>query len=247
MNERDLPDFLLTNGFNLRPGMFGAGRASPVPGLTLPPSLPPPPIDPPRLPGAPDLRGALGLSKPADIAFTAAAPSASPQTARTARAPSYRQPPAEVIAAAQNMQRRWGIPTSVSLAQWAIESGWGERMPKDRNNPFGVKAIKGQPSVSASTTEYDAKGRLRKLAQPFRKFASLDDAWEGRSKMLATSKLYAKAQPHLHDPDAFVEAIAPIYAPNNPIYAKTIKGMMRNNHLYQFNGLSPDPAQPGKP
>lgn len=131
------------------------------------------------------------------------------------------------------------MPASVSLAQWAIEGKWGEGMPKDSNNPFGIKAVPGQPSVRAWTKEY-VRGKLTPVQKDFRKYASLEDAWEGRSKMLATSKLYAKARPHLHDPDAFVEAIAGTYAANNPTYAATLKRIMKTNHFYQYNNLPPD-------
>ena len=51
-----------------------------------------------------------------------------------------RTPPDAVIRAAQASQTRWGIPASVTLAQWALESAWGSRMPPGSNNPFGIKA-----------------------------------------------------------------------------------------------------------
>jgi len=43
-----------------------------------------------------------------------------------------------------------------------------------------------------------------------------------------------------HDPDAFVDALAHVYARDNPYYAQRIKDTMRKNHLYQYNALPPD-------
>jgi len=71
-----------------------------------------------------------------------------------ARAGTSNTLPPDIIAAAQSSQQKWGIPASVTIAQWALESGWGKYMPPDSNNPFGIKAVDQEPFVSASTQEY---------------------------------------------------------------------------------------------
>ena len=63
------------------------------------------------------------------------------------------QPPTEVIAAAKRSAGLWKIPASVTLAQWALESGWGKHTPPGSNNPFGIKAIGDQPAVESPTRE----------------------------------------------------------------------------------------------
>ena len=75
--------------------------------------------------------------------------------------------PKDIIAAAQASQTKWSVPASISIAQWAIESGYGAHMPPASNNPFGIKARPGQPSVEAMTAEYIG-GRTIHLMQPFR-------------------------------------------------------------------------------
>ena len=46
-------------------------------------------------------------------------------------------------AAAIEEQKRYGIPASVTLAQMAVESGYGESsLAKQDNNYFGIKASK---------------------------------------------------------------------------------------------------------
>src|SRR5215475_11725970 len=62
--------------------------------------------------------------------------------------------PEDVIAAAQASHDKWKIPASVTLAQWALESGWGRKMPLGSNNPFGIKAASGQAFVEAITREH---------------------------------------------------------------------------------------------
>ena len=247
MDQDDLPNFLRLNGIREKPGMLGAQARPAVPARRFPGFLASVsdmlPFTPAHsayplgnLTFDPTAGGALDMPSPGTDFVPLAA------SATATRKPSYRVPPPDVIAAAQSKQRRRGVPASVSLAQWAIEGKWGEGMPKDSNNPFGVKAIPGQPSVRAWTKEY-VGGKLKPMQKDFRKYASLEDAWEGRSKMLATSKLYAKARPYLNDPDAFVDAIAGTYAPNNPTYATALKRIMRGNHFYQYNNLPPDAPQ----
>ena len=58
--------------------------------------------------------------------------------------------PPEIIEAAKASRKRWGIPPSITLAQWIVESAWGAAMPPDSNNPFGIKAL-----------EVPARGRKR--------------------------------------------------------------------------------------
>ena len=48
--------------------------------------------------------------------------------------------PRRLIDAAQAAQQKWGIPASVTLGQWAIESAYGQAMPEGSHNPFGIKA-----------------------------------------------------------------------------------------------------------
>ena len=101
--------------------------------------------------------------------------------------------PPDVIAAAQASHAKWKIPASVTLAQWAWESGWGRHMPAGSNNPFGIKAVKGQPQVEASTREV-VQGRSVTVSQPFRKFASLTRRSINTDSYLPLETLGARTQ-----------------------------------------------------
>jgi flagellum-specific peptidoglycan hydrolase FlgJ/peptidoglycan hydrolase-like protein with peptidoglycan-binding domain len=141
----------------------------------------------------------------------------------------------EVIRAAQATQRRWGIPASVTLAQWAIESAYGTQMPLGSNNPFGIKALSGQQRVLAWTTEFK-NGRPVKVREPFRAFASLEEAFLDHGRLLGTSRHYAKARKFLNNPDRFADALTGIYA-TDPGYGSKLKKIMSSNNLYAFNEL----------
>ena len=118
-----------------------------------------------------------------------------------------RQPPPEIVRAAQAADTKWHIPASVLLAQWALESGWGEHMPGGSCNPFGEKMPIGSTGgVQAETTE-DIGGNVVTLKQPFRAFLSIDDAFDFHAEHLATSHWYIPARKCLPDVGAFCNAL----------------------------------------
>lgn len=142
----------------------------------------------------------------------------------------------EVIQAAQATQRRWGVPASITLAQWALESGYGKRMPANSNNPFGIKARPGQPQVSASTIEVIGGSRKR-LSQPFRAYGSIEEAFQDHGRLLGEGQPYVRARRVLNDPDRFAAALTGVYA-TDPSYGAKLQKIMRDNDLYRFDGAS---------
>jgi len=140
----------------------------------------------------------------------------------------------DIIAAAIASQAKWGIPASVSLAQWAVESGRGQHMPPGSNNPFGIKALAGQPMVTVRTREVDRRGREYFINAPFRKFTTIAEAFDEHGRLLATGKPYAKARLKLPDADAFADALTGVYA-TDPNYGKLLKSVMRGGNFYQYD------------
>lgn len=144
-------------------------------------------------------------------------------------------PPPEVIAAAQETERETGVPTSATLGQWALESGFGKHTPG--NNPFGIKARAGEPYQLLWTHEKAKNGSgLVKVQQKFRKFDSLNDAFRARGELL--SKHYPIAMAHKDDPDAFVAGLQAdphhSYA-TDPHYVSLVTGAMKRNNFYQYD------------
>lgn len=142
-------------------------------------------------------------------------------------------PAPEIIAAAQASQAKWKIPASVSIAQFALESSWGKIMPPGSNNPFGIKAVAGQPSVSVPTHEVVGGKRIA-INAAFRKFASIADAFDQHGQLLATSGHYANARSKLPDPFAFANALTGVYA-TDPNYGHLLGQIIRGSNLTQYD------------
>ncbi len=141
--------------------------------------------------------------------------------------------PAEVIEAAQAAQAKWRIPASISLAQWALESGFGHHLPSGSNNPFGIKANKQDLAsgnyVNAMTSEF-VNGKEVRLPQPFRKFPNLIEAFDFHGQLLATGRAYAEARAQIPDAHKFAKALDHHYA-TDPNYSKKLI----NNYIDPYN------------
>lgn len=155
--------------------------------------------------------------------------------------PPHAKFPMEHILGAIEADRELGVPASVSLAQWALESGWGKSMPPGSNNPFGMKARKNEtgPTVTVRTREVytsgPKKGQAYYIDAPFRKFDSFGHAFIEHGKLLGTAPVYAPARAELPDLDAYIETMGRIYA-TDPTYADKIKSIIRTNGLRQYDG-----------
>lgn len=142
--------------------------------------------------------------------------------------------PPDIIVAAKAAQVKWKIPASISIAQWAVESGRGQHMPPGSNNPFGIKAGAGQPSVTVRTREVDKHGHDYFINAPFRKFATIAEAFDEHGRLLATSSHYAGARSKLPDADAFADALTGVYA-TDPHYGALLKSVMHGGNFHQYD------------
>jgi len=148
-------------------------------------------------------------------------------------------PPPDVVAAAQQAQQETGVPASVTLGQWAVESGYGAHAPG--NNPFGIKAKKGEPSNLLWTHEKAAHGSgLVRVQQSFRKYDSMEEAFKAHGELL--SKRYPLAMAHTDDPDAFVAGLEAdphhSYA-TDPNYVSKIDSAIAKNNYKQYDTSGP--------
>jgi flagellum-specific peptidoglycan hydrolase FlgJ len=125
------------------------------------------------------------------------------------------------------------VPASVTLAQWAIESAFGKRMPYGSNNPFGIKAAQGQPYVEAHTREV-VSGKDVMIVARFRKVDSIAQAFDEHGRLLATHRAYARAMKLADNPDAFADALTGVYA-TDPRYGTVLKSVMKRYNLYQYD------------
>lgn len=135
--------------------------------------------------------------------------------------------------AAHAAQRKWAVPASVSLAQYIVESGGGVHEPANSNNPFGIQAAAGQPYVSAASHEY-RNGVMVPVVERFRKFASLEEAFDEHARLLATARPYRHAMALVHDPNKFAQALTGVYA-TAPHYGDALVHTMQVYGLYQYD------------
>ncbi len=151
------------------------------------------------------------------------------------RAPTghFGRVPPDVVEAARASFKQWGVPASVTLAQWAVESAWGVAMPPGSNNPFGMKAVGDQLAVQSMTREV-LGGQSVTVSAKFRQFASLAEAFDQHGRLLATAGVYKPAMQHANDPDAFADALTGVYA-TDPQYGVTLKYVIHNYGFDQFD------------
>jgi flagellum-specific peptidoglycan hydrolase FlgJ len=137
----------------------------------------------------------------------------------------------EWIAAAQAAMAKWRVPASVTLAQFGIESAWGAKAPG--NNPFGIKALKGQPTQLIHTHEF-IHGKMVPEDLEFAKFDSLAAAFDAHARLIATAPVYAPAMAALPDLYRFISLMAAHYA-TAPDYAHSIAAVIQGDALTRYD------------
>ena len=143
------------------------------------------------------------------------------------------QPPSEIVVGARAAAKKYGIPASITIAQWALESGWGQHVPLDSFNPFGMKAKPGQPSITVATREV-YRGVSVIVNAAFRKFTSFADALDAHAKLLATAPVYGHARACLPDPFKFADALTGTYA-TDPKYGELLGSIIRGSNLTRYD------------
>lgn len=138
----------------------------------------------------------------------------------------------DVIAPAQAAHLKFGIPASVTLAQWALESNYGRAMPPDSNNPFGIKAYDGQPFIECMTHEV-IHGITKRVRANFAKFPDLAAAFVAHGRIFYNGH-YKMALNELPNADKFAEALTGVYA-TDPHYGLKLIGLMKKYNLYQYD------------
>src|ERR1017187_3766733 len=106
-------------------------------------------------------------------------------------------------------------------------------MPAGSNNPFGIKASAGEPYVEASTREVIGGKDVTVMAK-FRKFSSMNDAFDQHGRLLATAGPYAHARTLVSNPDAFADALTGVYA-TDPNYGTSLKRIIKTYKLHQYD------------
>ena len=114
-----------------------------------------------------------------------------------------------------------GVPASVTLAQYALESGYGTSdIAKNKNNYFGMTNGLGG----------------------YQKFSSMEESFDEHGKLLGTHPIYKGSTIGISDSKQYVKAIASTYAEDPEYYTKITQIMERDNLLQYDNNQSSDKA-----
>lgn len=133
---------------------------------------------------------------------------------------------------------------SVTIAQWVIESGWGQFV-SGKNNYFGIKATQDQIASGNATSRWTHEtfhGVYHPIQQWFADYDSIDDCFISHARLLSTSPYYWKAR-QAATPDEYAMALQGIYAtgiPGHP-YGEVLIKTMKSNALYAYDS-PPAPA-----
>ncbi len=148
---------------------------------------------------------------------------------------------------ARQTEEKTGISTIFTLAQAALESGWGKSAPG--NMFFGVKASKTTPEnkkqllatvevlsdekqgyrfpeVLSITRRGDGKYTYR-VKDWFRKYDTPEECFSDHAKFFFENKRYANALTVKHNPDLFAEEIAKAGYATDPEYASILKSVIK--------------------
>ena len=134
-----------------------------------------------------------------------------------------------MLPSARAVHEKWGIPTSVVIAQGALESEWGTKHPG--NEYFGVKSHGSTgPTTSIATHEVGAGGRHAER-DSFRAYASLAEAADDYGRFMTTQPRYRHAFEHTDDPHRFVQEVAKAKWGTDPDYAEKVNGVIDRHRL----------------
>ena len=141
---------------------------------------------------------------------------------------------------AQLAQIHSGIPASVTIAQAALETGWGAAVPTDgdmnSHNLFGVKADASWHGPSVVVTTHEVVGGKRMpIKAAFRAYPDWQASIEDHSRFFYANPRYHIAMAHLDDGIAFVKAIAAAGYATDPDYANKLITIINQHQLLDFD------------
>lgn len=144
-----------------------------------------------------------------------------------------------LLPAAQACQRATGIPTSFTLAQAALESGWGARAPG--NNLFGVKADRAWKGKTVDVPTHEVvKGKRIFINDKFRAYADWAECMADRARFFMVNPRYAACFKETTG-EGWARAAAKAGYATDPHYAETLIKVMRGRKMSQYDDLKGTP------
>jgi len=148
--------------------------------------------------------------------------------------------PADFIAAigpaARASMSKTKIPASFTIAEAALESGWGKsQLAAQAFNLFGVKADSSWTgAVLAMPTREFLRGQWVMVPARWRKYSGWQGCLDDHAAFLLTNKRY-KAAFAFASGEPFARAVAAAGYATDPQYAQKIISVIRSHDLAQFD------------
>lgn len=129
--------------------------------------------------------------------------------------------------------KKTGVPASVTLAQAALETGWGQYTIKDGKNLFGIKGTGPAGSVSVPTSEFE-NGKYIHIKANFRKYHTWQESIDDHAKLLQGSR-YKKCMANKNDPKQFARELKKAGYATAPNYADMLISIMNSHNFYKYD------------
>lgn len=127
-----------------------------------------------------------------------------------------------------------GIPASLTIAQAALESGWGEHAPG--NNLFGIKANGWKGKLCYINTREYVGGKYKTVRCALRAYSSWAESVKDHAAFLTGSKRYENIIGVTDYEEDCRRIKADGYA-TAPDYAEILAGIIRKYRLYDYDRL----------
>jgi hypothetical protein len=151
----------------------------------------------------------------------------------------------QYAAAAQSEERRSGVPASITLAQAALESGYGKR--SICNNMFGIKANSGYKGASCTATTHEEVGGIKiEIQAKFRSYNNPAESFADHSDFLLHNSRYWTALTK-KNPYEFANELQRAGYATDSQYANLLKSLIRSQNLASLDmnrGIDPVTGQP---
>ena len=141
-------------------------------------------------------------------------------------------PVVQKVYAKNKLEGKYVHPISITLAQAAMESGWGtSRFFKEANNIFGVW------SYDATRPRIAAKKKRQGKTIWLKKYSSLDESVEAYYRNISRKRVYKKFR-ELNDKHTDVYELVKelkMYSEQRELYSKEIAQIIRHNNFTKYD------------
>jgi flagellar protein FlgJ len=158
------------------------------------------------------------------------------QTSVNFSSPSFAEPKdfvTALIEPAKSVEEKIGVPFQVIIAQAALETGWGQKIIKDKNgsssnNLFNIKADNrwAGESIKKESLEFE-QGAMVKKSSPFRAYQSLTESVNDYVSFLTDNDRYQEALQNPSNVEHFVHSLQKAGYATDPQYANKIMATLR--------------------